>query len=438
MAKRISLIVSYFLLVVMTLAACRQYDLQEVEEEISSLRNALSETTAEAPASSAESSEGKAVEDNKAVQTGYKGILSSEYQIIGNKFYFRTQTLKMIEEKNRAVNITSYYDLLTGRHDVICPDPLCGHNDPSVCKYIDVGGYTDFIFADENTYIRGYRPNVNQNDKIYKFDLRTGEAVKLFSPKQISSDLIKVENGVLYLVDQYSKVKNGTSSSKSTLYGIVIETGEIVLEQTLPQNYRVICYENGKLFMDNVRSIVYTDLYLSDETTILEYNSADDFGTWYYDTNNDEFWFSIINTEHHIGKVYVYQKGLCDQIDFPVDEIYYFQLTDSRIYYSPYEPVYLGENPTLPDGLWDYSGGKIYEVSRTDPGGDPKLVYDANGEFFISRLGVGNYVIFDDELFFDKRELVTREDGVYFYGAGELPKVHIDLTTGMREFIRFE
>ncbi len=77
-------------------------------------------------------------------------------------------------------------------------------------------------------------------------------------------------------------------------------------------------------------------------------------------------------------------------------------------------------------------------MKTNEPSSEADLIYDEKGEFFITRLGVSNYVILDDQLFFDNMSVVSREDGVFFNAAGELPKVHIDLRTGELAYIRFE
>ena len=123
-----------------------------------------------------------------ASKTDWDGILSSGYQIAGNKYYFRTMERKRVNGVIKSVSITSYIDLTTGESGVICPDPLCGHDDSAVCRYIDVNAITDFTMADEHTYIRGYRSNPNAKTKICAFDLTQNDYRVLYTPKQFSPD----------------------------------------------------------------------------------------------------------------------------------------------------------------------------------------------------------------------------------------------------------
>ncbi len=436
-----------FLLVLallLPLVSCREDARTEVESEIAAIRE---ENIAKAESIGAQGAQGahegsggtegrtdgspNAEPANNPSKKNRDGILSSEYQIVGNKFYFRTG-------RKNGVNIVTWYDVSTGGHDVICPDPLCKHDDPAVCRFIQVHEESDFIMADENTFIRSYRPNPNAKNDVYRFDLTSGETEKIYKVKQDAPDLIAVRDDVLWLVDYDTVTKNGRSAANRTLYGVGIHTGETVFEQELPLDCRVVCAAGDRLILDTVKTIVSASFDLTDRVTILEYANADRFGSWYYDTNTDEFWFGIVNQEKQTGTVYTLRSGVCTPVQLPAEEIYYFQLTDTKIYYSPYEPVYIGENPDLAYGLWDYSGGKIYEVKRNEPSSEANLIYDAKGEFFITRLGVSNYVILGDQLFFDNLSVVSRKDGVFFNAAGELPKVHIDLRTGELAYIRFE
>ena len=96
---------------------------------------------------------------------------------------------------------------------------------------------------------------------------------------------------------------------------------------------------------------------------------------------------------------------------------------------------------------YDYSGGKIWAVNRSNPSGKQELLYDAQGKYVISIAWVSNYSVFGNQLFFDKVNIthttVEEEDGttsdyVFFDVTGNLPKVHIDLTTGAEELISFD
>ena len=383
-----------------------------------------------------------------ASKTDWDGILSSGYQIAGNKYYFRTMERKRVNGVIKSVSITSYIDLTTGESGVICPDPLCGHDDSAVCRYIDVNAITDFTMADEHTYIRGYRSNPNAKTKICAFDLTQNDYRVLYTPKQFSPDQLGVEDGVLWLREYYSKTSKKTTTYYQTIIGVRISDGEIVYQNAPPEDAKAFFFHGGLLYCDNVKSIIAFEPDTGNTVTLLEYAAEDQLGSWYYDTFRNEFWFSILNQAKQTGRVYRYADGKCEEVSFPCGEVYFFQLTNTTIYYSPYDPVYLGESPAVSYGTWDYTGGKIFAVLRDDPAGEAKPVYDAEGKYSICNVGVRTYLIFGNKLYFDHVSIVRQKrkdpetgqirDYVFFDSSESLSKIQIDLVTGAEKEIRFD
>ncbi len=467
------------LIVLPHLISCRNEQIEEIENEILALReenvtkakseeevatDGINETEAdetekqtpdlaksdtEIADSLTQSGEEKQPRKNKP-ETDWDGILSSEYQLAGNKYYFHTMEWKQVNGSEQSVTITSYIDLTTGETGVICPDPLCQHNDPAVCKYISLNSVTDFMMADANTYLCGYRTNPNSKTKICAFDLRQDNYRVLFTPKQYCPDLLGMENGILWLREYYSKTSQKKTTNYQSVIGVRISDGEIVYTNTPPEDAKAFFFHDGLIYCDNVKSIIAFEPKTGDVTTLLSYAAADQVGAWYYDTLREEFWFSIINKEKKTGRVYRYSvaEGNCEEVPFLCGEVYYFQLTHSRIFYSPYEPLYLGENPSVDYGTWDYTGGKIYAVDRDEPSQTPELIYDAEGKYIICNIGVQTYTVFGDKLYLNHVDIIRQKrkdpntgemrNYVYFSLAEKEFKIRIDLSSGDEEEIHFE
>ena len=375
-------------------------------------------------------------------RTDWDGILSSEYQVVGQKYYFNTMAKKDVPDRGKkSVNITSFVDLGTLEHDVICPDPLCGHDDPALCKYIDVGGFTDFMLLDENTYIRGYKTNPNAKTKLYRFDLTNNGIALLFTPKETSPTLLGMDKGYLWLFDVYSKIKKHETVTTASLYAVHPDTGEIAYQKEMPDNYNPFLIYNGAVYCETPLSILLFDVETGEEHVICRFENGDQIGAWYLDTFDGSFWFSILNKTKQTGKVFRWDGDACEQIRLPAEEIYHFQLTHTKLIYSPYDPVYLGENPSVERGTYDYVNGKVYAVDRAEPQTSPTLIYDTNGTHFLCS-NFSQYCVFGNQLFFYKINLWhSDEDGkvvVAFDLAKERTMIRVDLTTGEEEYIGFD
>ena len=161
-------------------------------------------------------------------------------------------------------------------------------------------------------------------------------------------------------------------------------------------------------------------------------------GEWYLDTNRNEFWFGIINQDKQTGRIYRYSQadGVCEEVPMPVSEIYYFQLTNTKIYYTPYMPVSLGEGT---NNLMDYADKTVYAVVRDSTAGEASVVYEEKNGRILARAGVFGYLIFGDILLFDSTRVEDRQeltdDGnyitvTYINAATDVHKIRINLATG--------
>ena len=377
-----------------------------------------------------------------APKTDWDGIISSNYTLQDNKYYFRTLIRKRVGDKTSSVNMTSYIDVGTLESGVICPDALCPHNDPAVCKYIQVNFITGFCFWDNQHYISCFQPSPNAKIKTGLFDLTADSCELLYTPRQDMTSILNVENDTLWLVDITSKTKNKKTVVTYTLCGVSLPAGDTVFSAKLPDGVIPFLVRDGLIWCNTVKSIVALDPASMEQTVILEYEPEDIVGEWYDDTNRGELWFNISDKPKNTGKIYAFSDGACRQIVMPVPDVYYFQLTNSGIYYSAYEPVYIGVS-LAPDNppTYDYANGKVWRVSREDPAGEAALIYDAEGRYNIASEITG-YAVFGNHIYFDKIDVVreTRNgvEYVYFSIADDLYKIRVDLETGAEEEIRFE
>ncbi len=435
----------------------------ENEAKAESLSNAedpvrtdgVGEDAEDAGGADAASSAGDADSAEAAVKTPPKndwdGILSSEYQTVGNKYYFRMVTLMRHRNSHGGysvgtVSLFHWLDLATGDYGPICPDPLCAHDDGAVCKYLEVSFQADNLFVDENTMLASRDVNPNRAPQLCLFDLKNDTMRSLYQAKMFSADLMGTDGDSVWIVDEVQKTVKKQAVYITTLYRVSLDAGEILYERVLPENCRPFLWRDGLLWCDNVKSLTLTDPDTWEETVILNYESDDQIGAWYYDTYRDEFWFSIINPRKTTGRLYRYSAadGVCEEIPMPVDEIYYFQLTNTKIYYSPYDPVYIG--PNYMGGLWDYAGRTIYTVSRDDTAGEPVAVYTETEDRFLCRAGVFGYFVFGDTLLMDSNQIVSRlettpeGENVWEWAidqAGDVHKIRVNLKTGERDEILF-
>ena len=450
--KRV-LCLSLALALFLSLPSCRSEREAEIESEILAVR-AENEAKAESlweeePPISAGIPDGDAATgtdsetaEKAAPKTDWDGILSSNYVLQGNKYYFRTLTRKPIDGQVCSVSMTTYTDVAALESGVICPDTLCRHDDAAVCKYIQVNFVTGFCFWDNHHYISCFQPTPNAKTKTGLFDLTADSCEILYTPRQDMTSILNVENDTLWLVDITSKTKNKKTVVTYTLCGVSLPAGDTVFSAKLPDGVIPFLVRDGLIWCNTVKSIVALDPASMEQTVILEYEPEDILGEWYYDTNRGELWFNIINKPKNTGKIYAFSDGACRQIVMPVPDVYYFQLTNSGIYYSAYEPVYIGVS-LAPDNppTYDYANGKVWRVSREDPAGEAALIYDAEGRYNIASEITG-YAVFGNHIYFDKIDVVreTRNgvEYVYFSIADDLYKIRVDLETGAEEEIRFE
>ena len=432
-----------------SLASCRNDARAEIENELESARaenEAKIQTAEEASESSKFTAENEgtgqaaATPEKHGPATDWDGILSSEYTLMENKFYFECKAVK----KGNTMSMPTSYDLVTGECSGLCPDPLCRHDDTAVCKYISVNSSTNVVFADDSTLF--WTRTINGEIGIYRYDL-SADTVRLVYEETVGEPyLVGEDGGIVYFTEFSQERENGRVVTSMKLKGIDVKTDKIVCEMPMNEE-RILFIRDGVMWADAVRAIETTDLATGEKTTIAELDNA--IGSWYYDTKDGSLWFNTFDQQQLKGSLWMWKGGKLEQVNLPAEEIYYFQLTNSEIIYSGFEPTYYGKNPTSIGETWDYAGGKIHAVDRRRPDGDARLLYDADGKYVMVIATVSGYVVFGDRLLFRKITVTTEsmpvwdkpgewEEYTFFDMSGNLPTVCIDLATGEETVLSFE
>ena len=376
----------------------------------------------------------------------WDGILSSEYTVCGNRFYYNVSAFKKIPSPYGGggynygyFRVHTYTDLVTRESNAVCPDPLCKHDDLFTCMYNDFGSDASFCVVENNLFYVE-RMDFKSGDgscKIYKNDLRNNRTKLVYTPMDIVAGFKGEENGVVYLQDtKFTMDREGkTAGMDFFILGLSTETDEILFKRTVPADCGVLFIRGGKIFCRTTKTLRVCDMNFENAKTLFDFAGMGSLATWYYDENRDEFWFSVIENNAQTGRIFrITADGESEEIRLPSEKVYFFQLTNTKIYYTEYEPRLLGIHPRSGQGVYDYSGGKIYAVDRDNPGEDPVAVYDTKGKYLLCRPGSFTYTVFGDQLFIPVAELVREGESVEISIAG-MPMAHINLTTGEEEII---
>ncbi len=474
MMKRKHLFVLFILLSALLIAGCRSEDRAALESEVDAARaenEAKAEELAAAlPSVPPDTPPGTASGDAPAEETGdalpaakpekhgpltdWDGILSSSYRILENKLCYNLSAEKTIPSRNGKGHNTgaliahAYTDLASLESFYLCPDPLCTHEDLNTCIYTGWSSSAPFLMADSRTvYMVREDLTGDGRFKVYKADLEKNTAKVVFTPEESLPGIDGPDEGVLYVFTSESVFDPQTRETerKEYMVGISADTDEILFKRLLPEDAHVHLIRYGKLLYSTPKELIRCNADFSDPEVLFSFAGKGGISVWYYDENRDEFWFQVIGTGAMTGHVYrLLADGTVEDVPFYSTLPYFFQLTNTKIYYSLYDPIRLGDHPFDPNGTFDNSGGKIYMADREHPDEEPTLVFDGAGKYFICLPGVYTYSVFGDQLFFAGAKLidyvdpVTRKKSKVLSIAGDVEMTRIDLKTGEEVIFAFD
>jgi len=132
------------------------------------------------------------------------------------------------------------------------------------------------------------------------------------------------------------------------------------------------------------------------------------------------------------GCIYTYSSGVLTKLLLPHENIYYFQVTNEKIYYSPYNPKYYGTSPRGGE-VYDYTGGKIFEVNRTNLS-DSTLIFQCDDDFALK----GDYIVIGNYIYFTYWEIMREGGSVWFSTALDLKLARINYIDNTLHYIVFD
>jgi hypothetical protein len=339
-------------------------------------------------------------------------------------------------------------DLLTGEQYYICPDPICEHSTLEECKYIELAN--NCFFTDDNVFYT-FRQDVLKNQSfgslsfsLYKTDLNRGIVENIYKCKDTASKNFlfpkALHGGDLYF-QEYTRTEkdksNKTQKESVALSVYHTDGGKVEIIKDFPEEYAAkytnLFYADGEnLYFNSFNDIFTTDLSLENEQIIYKLKTNEKFGSYYYDKETRELFFNIYNSQEGYGYIYVYASGELNKLDMPSENIYCFQLTRSKIYYSEYEPLLFGVSSM--GEVSDYSGGKVYMTDRSSRK-ESELIYDGGKDFIITNDAV-RYLIIGDYLYVDYLEIKDSNGLIESSYSG--CKVRINFKENTIKYLRFD
>ena len=199
--------------------------------------------------------------------------------------------------------------------------------------------------------------------------------------------------------------------------------------------------------MNNAGTLMKTDPEYRNVTLVAELEAS--ASKWYFDPDTDEFFYVHRDYDNFRGSFHVAKDGVSKQIHLPHEDVYSFFLTDDKIYYTVFDPVYYGTSNiaayTDVTGeaakTYEYTGGKMYAVSRENPSGEAELVYEVTVSdqdrvaMLAESIVVGDYLYYTEAYVW--RQVINGVEYVDF-SEHEESKVRVGLKDGSFTRISFD
>jgi len=440
------------LLAALTLTSCTA-GTDDIAEGLETYRDVYGGTPAPAQTEAPDETETEPAlpEEDLPVNFGttVEGIVSNDFAINDGKMYLELKS----NNSGSTTHMSAYIDLATGNYTYVCPDPLCSHDDVKTCKYFETQTLT---FTDKPGICYAVRFQ-DQPFTIYRVDLNRDTMTPVQEYEWLGVDMIGYTNGKMYYTYTDDITENRQTKRITTLYAIDDASGGITEVCRIPEEWKTAgvlfqLIHDGKMYFCSNEALYITDTEFNTPEKLADLEGY--IGPIFLDTTTGELFFSDCNPDRRTGSVYLYRDGEVTELNLPHGEIYYFTMDNERFYYSVYDPIYYGISKTAHLALlagkdvdineykvYDYSGGKIYAVDRTNPSQNAELIYDNNGETMLCN-GNHHYTVVNGCLYYDEvevmREVIGGMEYTYFASSRQQNKIRVNLADGTTTKISFE
>jgi len=374
------------------------------------------------------------------------GIIAQDFTIQDGKYYFE---LKHAFGIGGGVRMLAYADVATGNYGIVCQDHLCPHTSPKVCKYADLSYH---CFTDKPGVYYAVRMDIPMY--LCRVDLNKDIVENIHELDFFGWDMLGYSDGRMYFYEsEYMTVDQKTTCIPHIFY-VDDNTREIIeIEQPsgdwIYTNTSPRFVWNGNFYVFTDKKIVKTTPTYDNPEVIADLGM--EIEQWYMDTGTGELYFSCTNPNTLTGSVYVVKDGIePEKVNLPHENIYTFTLNADRIYYTVYDPVFMGisgQSFFKKEGeedrkSYDYTGGKLYAVDRDNPSVAEEMVYEVNGIPLDKALRLESSVVVGDYLYVDEinvlREVRNGQEYVSFDYARDVSKIRVGLKDGSFTRISFD
>ncbi|MBQ8370159.1 MAG: hypothetical protein IJY35_09295 [Clostridia bacterium] len=380
------------------------------------------------------------------------GIESPDFYISGGKYYFmvsrritRPSGTGTATETNHML---AYMDSASGNAAYACSDPLCRHVTEEECRFANL---RECRFTETPGVFYGFRESGLLGRTIWLADLNEGTSRPMHEVSWMSS-AVGYENGKLYFYEWEEITQGRQTVNVYTYCTLDHETGEVTETGRLPDDwpYRRKSADlvlNGELYFMTDDALVKTDAQFETAVELAELPAP--VVQWYLDRNTGELFLLTGDRDTFTGSLYVLRNGELMPLTLTHEEICSFSITEDRIYYTAYDPVYYGTSSLgqLSESLaetpktYDYTGGRVYAADRGNPSGKSEMVYEADGFDQNHMAYLKEFAVVGDSLYFKEvtlsRQVIDGAESITISHPGAA-RIRVGLKDGSFTRIAFE